>query len=199
MLRSGFFFWGAAFSTAAGRVGVIAHYGLASPSHFVEDPEAPAGTNSASVQRAAVRRPLAPALQRLIMSSAPMRNDGTYDMTEQERLAQRARYLRITGAAQPAAVPPPAADDARSATAGNGAHASDARIPAPNADTSDADAPTPPPADTSARSALLRSRSPPARIERTRNQRHTHTREGRHRILLELLAYEEGPGRARAW
>jgi len=42
---------GAQFSTAAGRVGVISHYGLASPSHLVEDPEATAGTNSASVQR----------------------------------------------------------------------------------------------------------------------------------------------------
>ena len=148
------------------------------------------GTPLNNAEWAAVRRPLAPALQRLIMSSAPMRNDGTYDMTEQERLAQRARYRRITGAAQPAAVPPPAADDARSATASNGAHVGEARVPAPNADTSDADAPTPPPADTSARSALLRSRSPPARNERTRNQRHS--RERRHRVLLELLAYEEG-------
>ena len=42
---------GAQFSTAAGRVGVISHCGLASPSHLVEDPEATAGTNSASVQR----------------------------------------------------------------------------------------------------------------------------------------------------
>ena len=39
---------------------------------------------------AALRRPIAPALRQLIMSSAPMRNDGTYDMTEQERLAQGA-------------------------------------------------------------------------------------------------------------
>ena len=148
------------------------------------------GTPLNNAEWAAVRRPLAPALQRLIMSSAPIRNDGTYDMTEQERLAQRARYRRITGAAEPAAVPPPAANAARSATASNGVHVGEARVPAPNADTSDADAPTPPPADTSARSALLRSRSPPARNERTRNQRHS--RERRHRVLLELLAYEEG-------
>ena len=150
----------------------------------------------------AVRRPLAPALQQLIMSSAPMRNDGTYDMTEPERLAHGARYRRITGAAdatlqQPAAVPPPAANAARGATArpqsdphGNGVRIGEAHVPAPSADTSDADAPAPPPADTGARSALLRSRSPPARIERTRNQQHL--RAQRHRVLLELLAYEEG-------
>ena len=51
------------------------------------------GTPLSNAEWADVRRPLAPALQQLIMSSAPMRNDGTYDMTEQERLAQRARYL----------------------------------------------------------------------------------------------------------
>ena len=44
---------------------------------------------------AALWRPIAPALRRLIMSSAPMRNDGTYDMTEQERLAQGALYRSI--------------------------------------------------------------------------------------------------------
>ena len=129
----------------------------------------------------AVRRPLAPALQQLIMSSAPMRNDGTYDMTEPERLAQGALYRRITEATgatlpQPAAIPPPAANAARRATArpqpdlhGNGVRVGEAHVPAPSADTSNADAPAPPPTDTGARSALLRSRNPPVLLGPTRN------------------------------
>ena len=98
---------------------------------------------------------------------------------------------------QPAAMPPPAADVTRNATArpqsdphGNGARIGEAHIPAPNADTSDADAPAPPAAETGARSALLRSRGPPALLGPTRNQQHS--RAQRHRVLVELLAYEEG-------
>ena len=54
----------------------------------------------------AARRPLAPALRQLIRASAPMKNGGTYDMSESERRAQGAIYRSITSPA-PTSEPTP--------------------------------------------------------------------------------------------
>ena len=135
-------------------------------------PAPKADTTDADAPAPAALRPLAPALQQLIMASAPMRNDGTYDMPEPERRAQGAIYRSITGGASatlppPAAIPPPAAGIARGEAArpqfdshGNGAHVGEAHISAPDAD--------------------ARSRSPPAQLQPRAKRR-----------ASELIAYEE--------
>ena len=71
---------------------------------------------------------------------------------------------------------------------GNGVRIGDTLFPAPSAGTGAADAPSPPVADTGARSTVLRPRSPPARLQPTRGLQHS--RAQRHRAS-ELLAYEE--------
>jgi hypothetical protein len=97
----------------------------------------------------------------------------------------------------PAAMPPPAADVVHNVTArtrsdphGNGVRVGEAHVPAPNAGTGDADTPAPPVTDRGSRPALMRSRSPPAPLEPTRNRRLWRAKN--HRVLCELIAYEEG-------
>ena len=70
-------------------------------------PAPKADSTDADTPTPAARRPLAPALRQLIRASAPMRNDGTYDMSESERRAQGAIYRSITGGTS-STLPPPA-------------------------------------------------------------------------------------------